>query len=1308
MYTVEQAWQFAESWPALTTIGACSELELRLLLADVPEQIGGLSLVEFLDLERAEGLSTIFLDMVQVDACFAGGYPFLLREVPLRARIMQHDFVPDHPKLSSLRRWRREDVAPSAEFAVPPPNEEPRPPPDPMVDVPTKGCEGLFDEEAWQASARVEKAQFRKRRLDPVKVVDALTVCSHLKSPKYFKDVLQATADYERKATEETEERDDLLDPSRSKLEKDRARLDAVACCLTRREFETWMANDELEAINLFSDSSPVVGAELQGMVMDVHTKHGGYRRITMPGSTLTYGHFDWISKTMALVWSCFLLVGCRLPILSWFFEHVVSVTTDYGTELKSATMSNILPALVRWVNVASLSSLHDYVVGSERLMPRALRIGGWSHSLGNMMKDHCCHFPCYPQWLGHLRALCAFFRNETFRQHLMRIVRAPGLNLKKALKTFTAGLAKWRYETLPDALWQLGKLRTLCEQHLRRELFGEVQDEGFLTSVLNACRDKAFWRWVIAANKFVFWPLEKVRRWGMVCACHEEERRDNPTKKFSCQFDSRRLAEAWQKIQDERVVFTGSANNLTEEDTEGDKQLWKCIVDCLRAIAVDFQVRFQYLSSLPWAFCRASDQAVAAQCIAAFESRPLHEHDAVTRNFMARLGPDLQINADTGSVTEALQREINAMNTAPLDESAGEGYHRATHHTRVRASGAKLPYIKAATRFKENIAGVRRYIQKYKGPGRAAFRFDWARYKRLLQTKSSLKWQPKRMKPRAFFERMYRMDEMSLEDWSPLVVPTEPFEPGRARRNDNDRLATEWAQAVLKRGEYYSLQRTVEVLGEDGQQVEEQRTEFFQLVKVHVSRSRTRVIRTVDSKDDPSQSEQIALCMQPMAQWQERGTPEEPNQLVYADADSSWGKLEDFGDFHHMTRHLQQWRTVGPCDIAGCHSLTNATRAEPAFVLTDAACPTYCVIRELRRRGWRTVTRKVIHTRDNLDTLILNNNGGPRIKYYLQCLLDLEAKLALTSCIPTHEPQGFYKCLLEGRVVEPGLGKAAYQLVLKGDEPGEAPPIGDADVEVQGALADGEEIMGRGRAKAKPKAKAKAKVAAVPLPGVGGFSDDEESGDDEEVGHPEPPPPKAKAASKPKAKPKSSAKASAIGAFDGGGPPPAKAPAKAPPPPAKASGPIVAVPKALPPPAKAHLEEAGEEVIARGAPVAKRAGLMARDNFIDAVGDGTIVRQDYAPAVAPSYSNWIIRFRYMGRSWERKRHVTPDHTRIFGEIEPIAFLHAKKARICAGDPEFLHNARAEPSPAQVAEQVAAHRAAFNDILVHFAGEPSP
>ena len=153
-------------------------------------------------------------------------------------------------------------------------------------------------------------------------------------------------------------------------------------------------------------------------------------------------------------------------------------------------------------------------------------------------MKPESEKFPQWPRHLKHERHLCAFFKNVTYRQHIVRKL-GPGVpNLRAQLHSFTAGFAKWRYETEVEVLRQLLKHRDLCENHLDPALFAKAQDQEEMAGVFRACNDKGFWRWANASHREIFSRLERLRKWGMVCPherCEELRAASNYKKSIPC-----------------------------------------------------------------------------------------------------------------------------------------------------------------------------------------------------------------------------------------------------------------------------------------------------------------------------------------------------------------------------------------------------------------------------------------------------------------------------------------------------------------------------------------------------------------------------------------------------------------------------------------------------------------------------------------------------------------------------------------------------------------------------------------------------
>ena len=134
---------------------------------------------------------------------------------------------------------------------------------------------------------------------------------------------MNASQRYDRQANDSDSEveRDSKADPSSSNLDRAKAKLDFTAMLVERRLFHADMATDNCAAINIFSDGSPVTGAELQGMIVHYVKRDGSVRVSTLPGATLTYSHCGAVAKTLALVHSVYLTCGPDEAHLRYVFE---------------------------------------------------------------------------------------------------------------------------------------------------------------------------------------------------------------------------------------------------------------------------------------------------------------------------------------------------------------------------------------------------------------------------------------------------------------------------------------------------------------------------------------------------------------------------------------------------------------------------------------------------------------------------------------------------------------------------------------------------------------------------------------------------------------------------------------------------------------------------------------------------------------------------------------------------------------------------------------------------------------------------
>ena len=457
-------------------------------------------------------------DMLRQAADGVGESEF--RSVAIHKRTAPRGIIAGSPGPALLRSWRRAQDD-GAGVDVVEPREE-----DPLTFLPV-GAVAQSD-----IGSRPRLMFGGKREVDPIRLVHAASICLHLRSTKLFEEAIDDSYDYiflDHDGDTPPPRRRKDQGPSHRQLQTALARIDVVAMLLTRRKFRRWRKLGCVRSINVYSDASPVTGEELQGMVVDINFRDNSMERLTLPGSTLAYGHTDTLSKSVALIWAIWLVAGPELDDLRWFCGNITSLTTDFGVEIHLMECPDILEAFVIWAR--GNTPLHElrgrpWVKSDARAFPRALRVGGWSHMMGNIMKAIAAKFDAWPVYLESLRALCKFFRNESYRSHIRRRLHGLPAELKRALKSFTAGFAKWRYETVPEVLTQLVAYRLICAE-LSPELFAHAQDLDLIRKVIRACRDLGFWKWAAVSNMEVFQPLETLRRWGMLCDCpgHQAER---------------------------------------------------------------------------------------------------------------------------------------------------------------------------------------------------------------------------------------------------------------------------------------------------------------------------------------------------------------------------------------------------------------------------------------------------------------------------------------------------------------------------------------------------------------------------------------------------------------------------------------------------------------------------------------------------------------------------------------------------------------------------------------------------------------
>ena len=247
-----------------------------------------------------------------------------------------------------------------------------------------------------------------------------------------------------------------------------------------------------------------------------------------------------YMSKAIALVHALWLLAGPTPELVRWVCLKIRSFTTDFGVEMHLLEAPDVVDAYCAYMSGIPLLQCRSRVKHGIRMWPHALRLAGWSHTQGGIMKAAAQAFPLWPRYLQHQRALCKHYRNVQYRQHMVRMLAPlyPDAGLPKLLKGFTASFAKWRYETEWEVLRQLLCLRDLSENKVDPAFFANAQDQDELDNFFKACKQKDFWRWSAVVFAEIFDRLERLRKWGMVCnhsQCEELRKASNYRKHIAC-----------------------------------------------------------------------------------------------------------------------------------------------------------------------------------------------------------------------------------------------------------------------------------------------------------------------------------------------------------------------------------------------------------------------------------------------------------------------------------------------------------------------------------------------------------------------------------------------------------------------------------------------------------------------------------------------------------------------------------------------------------------------------------------------------
>ena len=567
------------------------------------------------------------------------------------------------------------------------------------------------------------------------------------------------------------------------------------------------------------------------------------------------------------------------------------------------------------------------------------------------------------------------------------------------------------------------------------------------------------------------------------------------------------------QCIDEEVETIKQRIKNLTVADVAGDRALFGAMQSLMRVGMQQQRLRHKYFGIAPWSFVNADTPEGAQVFLADVQSKPVDRQDELSCHLESEYRADLEDLRDNGVLSQKLSDGIREYEQTPLDEGAGEGYHRATHLTKLRAAASSDPFVKQSTRLKQNIDMLKQFIRLRNG--RRILRFEWRKWSRVLQTKKRSYYKAKKMTSKQAIRRIYRMDEKAKEDWGSIcakvLAPGQgdlTHAPKEVPKEKSRQQRCEYLHCALKPMRWYCVDIPQADIDDNWRPVERQERQYFQVLRVVTPQSRPKLMPTIKSQEDIILTSRLAFHVQRASVSRDRASTlsadaEDNNVQVFFDEDDDWADWQDLGPFEHVYTSLMVFQSAeGVEDQQNCLSLGDPVSAAPTLALSDAKCPTLMIYNALLDQGWKSVEQTVHHSAASR-AKVMDIREAAKMKCYYQVLLDLPRYVpsAHPQGIPSDQPISFFKLLLKGRSVQPHLGDKVYLQMLKNPDSNVLPlaapseegngseseasedfvlDVGVGEAPAPSALQDEEEPM-EGAPRRRPKAKAKAKTKFLP-----------------------------------------------------------------------------------------------------------------------------------------------------------------------------------------------------------------------------------
>ena len=254
---------------------------------------------------------------------------------------------------------------------------------------------------------------------------------------------------------------------------------------------------------------------------------------------------------------------------------------------------------------------------------------------------------------------------------------------------------------------------------------------------------------------------------------------------------------------------LSDKATSLSLEDCGRDEQLYLETRGMLHLAVTEVSESFAWVNEPPYLFVNA-DRPEVAQCyLDKVRGVPPVDQHPVVRYHLEKFGAALRAIArgDMTAIDDGFLQERDVFRRMAITSDPAEGYHRSISATKSRARSAGMPFLLSSNRLQQNISLCERLLKD--DAGRTAFRYNFKKYQRILQTSRRKQYRPVRQVRKLTLAKVYRLERESRQDWSGLATevegPEAPAGPAPAAP-DTTKLATEWLRAVFKANTIYSF----------------------------------------------------------------------------------------------------------------------------------------------------------------------------------------------------------------------------------------------------------------------------------------------------------------------------------------------------------------------------------------------------------------------------------------------------------------------------------------------------------------------